>query len=42
MYVVTRKGTALPNYKVTAETRAEAVKKAVALFNTRAVSVVKI
>lgn len=41
-YIVSKMGTALPNYTVFAKNRADAVKKAVALFNTRSVSVVKI
>ena len=41
-YVVMKKGTAKPNYKVNAETRLGAVAKAKAFFGSRSVSVVRI
>ena len=41
-FLITKQGQALPNYKVLAENRSEAVKKAIALLGTRKVSVTKI
>ena len=41
-YIITKQGQAAPSRKVFAESAEEARKKAVALFDTRKVSVIKI